>query len=140
MIIYYLHEYTSCIHVNNYEYERVLIMNKRIKKKMKWKRVEKLSFNGNYDMISMSFFDYKNARRKGLAIEDIPDFELLLIVNEVHVYYIANGRSMEMIVPTRYPGSKETKKEFRKRFTEFANELDKDMRLFNLSKDDLLIR
>lgn len=120
-------------------------MNKRIKKKMKCNSVEKLSFDWSSLPVFMDYFDCKYPRRKGLSVDDIWD---LKFINNVQIYYnMGNGKfvipyyttsSGAVTPPIRYPGSKETKKAYRKRWTAFVNRLDKDMKTFNLTKNDIL--
>lgn len=118
-------------------------MNKRIRNKMMYKRPEVLTFNtGKHELINMRNFDFKNATRRGLPRDEIVIFRLLCILNEYSVYFKSNDcdfKDLTLRVPMRCPGSKETKKSFRKRWYRFANELDDTMREYDLTRDDLLV-
>ena len=117
-------------------------MNKRIRNKMMYKRPEVLSFNtGEHDLIKMRNFDFKNATKRGLPRDEILNFRLLCILNDNVVYFKTDNHDFHdftLRVPTRWPGSKESKKSFRKRWYKFATDLDEIMREYKLTADDIV--
>ena len=114
-------------------------MNKRIKEKQKFKKAKSLSFNGNYQIVDSGTYDFKHVRRRypSLNREDIQDFELLLITKDQVAYVTGYRYFYCSVIPTRFPGSQESKRAFRKRWNDFATCLDNCMRKNNLKFEDL---